>query len=192
MIDFIISQPARRPLHDDGPRRRRGRGDRAHARPCRCSPATRSAKRMKSVALEREKIRAARTRAPGARRKDLAAPVAEAIHAVRSSSSFNLSKWVGQDEARDKADAGRLSRPGALRHVPVLPHGDADRAVLRRGVLSVRRFSSLTSAGDRQDRHLPRRRLSRHACCRILFLKNRIQRASCRSSARFPTRSTCC
>ena len=45
----------------------------------------------------------------------------------RSSTSFNLNKWVGQEEAREQAGAGRLSRPGALRHLPVLPHGHAGR-----------------------------------------------------------------
>ena len=61
-----------------------------------------------------------------------------------------------------QAGAGRLSRPGALYHLSVLPHGDTggERAVRRD--LSVR-GARLQPAGDGQARHVHRRRLCRHA-----------------------------
>ena len=109
----------------------------------------------------------ARARTAGAGRKGRAARIAQAIHADGRSSNFNLNKWVGQEEARAEADAGRLSRPGALCHLSVLPHGHAgDRwslvarstcssileldkpAMVKLGIVPVRRLSRHAAAVD--------------------------------------------
>ncbi len=60
------------------------------------------------------------------------------------------------------ADPGRLPRTRALRHVPVLPPGDAHRHAGGIPVLSFRRDRH-RPAGHCQARHLYRRDLSRHA-----------------------------
>ena len=57
---------------------------------------------MKAVALEREKIRQRERERHGARREGRAAAVAQAVHEDMRSNSFNLNKWVGQEEAREK------------------------------------------------------------------------------------------
>ena len=81
---------------------------------------------MKSVALEREKIRQ-RERERLARGEKVVAAPSPKQYMQQAVERFNLNKWVGQEEAREKLVAGRLSRPGALCHLSVLPHGDADR-----------------------------------------------------------------
>ena len=58
-------------------------------------------KRMKSVAIEREKTPPARTRAACARRQGVAAPVPKQFM-QRAVESFQLNKWLGQEEAREK------------------------------------------------------------------------------------------
>ena len=120
------------------------------------------AKRMKSVALEREKIRQ-RERERLARGEKVVLRQSPKQYMQRRSSNFNLNKWVGQEEARAEADPGRLSRRGALCRLSVLPHGHAGRSrCWSRHDLRVR-HSRDRPAGDRQGRHLHVRRLSRHA-----------------------------
>ena len=84
------------------------------------------ARRMKSVALEREKIRQRERERLAARREGRAAPLAEAVHADdrRAVQSEQVGRPGGGARA---AGPGRLPRPGALRHLSVLPHGDAGR-----------------------------------------------------------------
>ena len=59
-------------------------------------------KRMKSVALEREKMRQRERERLARGEKVTLRGVAEAVHAARSSSSSTSNKWVGQEEAREK------------------------------------------------------------------------------------------
>ena len=68
----------------------------------------------------------ARARAAGARRKGVAAPVAEAVHAEdrRAVQSEQVARPGGGARA---PGAGGIPRPGALCDVPVLPDGHADR-----------------------------------------------------------------
>ena len=58
-------------------------------------------KRMSAVSVEREKIRAARARTARARRQGAAAPTPKQ-YMKRIVDQFNLTKWVGQEEAREK------------------------------------------------------------------------------------------
>ena len=80
----------------------------------------------------------ARARAAGARREGRAAAVAEAVHAAhrRSVQPEQVGRPGGSARA---AGAGRLSRPGALCHLPVLPHGHADGHAVHFAVLCLRR-----------------------------------------------------
>ena len=119
------------------------------------------AKRMKAVASERERIRQReRDRLNKTEKVSLRQTPKQLVSRVVE--DFNLGKWLAQEAARDKLDHGRLSRPGALHHLPVLPPGDADRAFLGGGAVRVRDLAhGEVDAG--QDRHLHRRRLSRPA-----------------------------
>ena len=119
------------------------------------------AKRMKAVALEREKIRQ-RERERLAQSSKVALRQSPKMYMKRAVDNFNLSKWVGQEEARADAGASRLSRPGALRHLSVLPHDHAGGHAAGVAVLYFRRAQSRLSA-DGQDRDLHRLRLFRHA-----------------------------
>ena len=83
-------------------------------------------KRMKAVALEREKIASARARANGAGQQGCAA-TSPKQYMKTVVDNFNLNKWVGQEKARAMLMQAGYPRPGALRHLFVLPHGDADR-----------------------------------------------------------------
>ena len=120
-------------------------------------------KRMKSVALEREKIRQRERErlARGEKEKVALRHIAQAIHAAggRAVQPEQVARPGGR--ARE-AGAGRLSRPGALRRVPVLPPDHAGGDVRGGAVLPVRRPAT-RPAGDGQDRDVPRRRLCRHA-----------------------------
>ena len=118
-------------------------------------------KRMKRGLDRAREDQAARARAARARRQGAAAPVAEAIHEAHR-------RPVQPDEmgrtgrgARE-ADPGRLSRPGAVRDLPVLPHGLAGRRLRGVAVLPVLR-SRDGQAGDGEARHGAGRRLRRHA-----------------------------
>ena len=89
-------------------------------------------KRMKAVASERERIRQReRDRLAQAEKVSLRQSPKQFVSKVVD--DFNLEQMAGSGSRARQAGHGRLSRPGALRHVPVLPPGDADRAVHRRG-----------------------------------------------------------
>ncbi len=104
---------------------------------------------------------------------------------------FNLSKWVGQEAARDK-----LMQAGYRGQGPYV------------AFLFFRMITSLTAmigslvyvffvieprpADERQDRHLPARDLSRHAAAVPVPQEQDPRIASYRSYAPFRTRSTCC
>ena len=84
-------------------------------------------KRMKAVALEREKIRAReRERMAQAAAEGQSAPVGQAIHSD-DRRPLQSEKMGRPGRGAAQAGAGRLSRPGALHHLSVLPHGDARR-----------------------------------------------------------------
>ena len=90
------------------------------------------AKRMKAVASERERIRQReRDRLTKAEKVSLRQTPKQLVSKVVE--DFNLDQMAGAGSRARQADHGRLSRPGALRHLPVRPRGDADRAVPRRG-----------------------------------------------------------
>ena len=81
-------------------------------------------KRMKAVANERERIRQReRDRLTKTEKVSLRQTPKQLVSKVVE--DFNLGKWLAQEAARDKLAHGRLSRPGALHHLPVLPAGDA-------------------------------------------------------------------
>ena len=94
--------------------------------------------RMKAVAFEREKIRQRERERLAQGNKVYAAAIAEA-YMKTVVQNFNLSKWVGQEKRAPDARSGRLSRARALRHLSVLPHGDADRHAAAGAVLRFRR-----------------------------------------------------
>ena len=95
------------------------------------------AKRMKAVASERERIRQReRDRLNKTEKVSLRQTPKQLVSKVVE--DFNLGKWLAQEAARDKLVHGRLSRPGALRHLPVFPAGDADPAVHRGDPVCVR------------------------------------------------------
>ena len=185
-----LTQPLSRPAdpHHDLRRRRGGRhgadaGDAA------------SGHRHAAEAHEGGRARAredpaARTRAHGAEQQGVAAAIAENVHEAggRQLQSVEMGRPGG---GARQAGAGRLSRPGALRHLSVLPHDDADRHAARLAVLYFRRAQSRLSADD-EDRDLHRLRLFRHAQSRICSSRTRFSAASFRSSARSRTRSICC
>ena len=99
-------------------------------------------KRMKAVASERERIRQReRDRLDKTEKVSLRQSPKQLVSKVVE--DFNLTKWLAQEAAREKLVHGRLSRPGALHHLPVLPAGDADRACSWRRVLYVFVISQL-------------------------------------------------
>ena len=122
-------------------------------------------KRMKAVALEREKIRAReRERMAQVQQKvNLRPSPKQSIQAIVD--RFNLKKWVGQEEARLKlVQAGYRGQAPYVTYLFFRMVTPAVMRAARRG-LSVRRARS-QPAGDDQARHVHRRRLYRHACCR--------------------------
>ena len=146
-------------------------------------------KRMKAVALEREKIRQReRERLARGEKEKVSLRQSPKQYMATVVERFNLTKWLGQEAGAREAGAGRLSRPGALCRLPVLPHGDAGRHVRRVAVLPVRRARDRTS-----------RRWSRSAsasappisACRLpyLFLKNRITKRQLSIKRAFPGRA---
>ena len=148
-------------------------------------------KRMKAVALEREKIRQReRERMAQAQQKVNLRPSAkQSIQAIVD--RFNLNKWVGQEEARLKlVQAGYRGQAPYITYLFFRMVTPAASAVVRRG-LSVRR-ARFPPAGHGQARHVHRRRLYRHASAADVPQEQDRSAASSRSSARFPTRSTCC
>ncbi len=84
-------------------------------------------KRMKAVASERERIRQRERDRLTRSREGLAAADAEADR-LQGRRGLQSHQVAGPGSRARQAGHGRLSRPGALRHVPVLPPGDADRA----------------------------------------------------------------
>ena len=148
-------------------------------------------KRMKAVALEREKMRAARARAACAAARRSRCASRRSSTCSRIVDQFNLNKWLGQEEARSQlVQAGYRGQAPYVTFLffrMVMPIGVlADAAVLRL------RRAQARPAGDGQDRHVPRRRLCRHARCRLVREEQDRASASSRSGARFRTRSTCC
>ena len=78
------------------------------------------AKRMKAVASERERIRQReRDRLNKIEKVSLRQTPKQLVSKVVE--DFNLDQMAGAGSRARQADHGRLSRPGALRHVPVLP-----------------------------------------------------------------------
>jgi tight adherence protein C len=126
--------------------------DRVHAA-CRCWPATRSA-RMKAVALERDKIRAARARAParGEGPGHFAAAGARAVHA-RIVERFNLRKALADGEAERKL-AGRLSAARRRYDAFLFFRLVVPIVGVRWRRRSMSSGSTTRPAGDRQDRDL--------------------------------------
>ncbi len=83
-------------------------------------------KRMKAVALEREKIRQ-RERERLAQGSKITLRQSPRMYMKTIVDNLDLNKWLGQAQARTMLHAGGLPRPSAVRHLFVLPHGDADR-----------------------------------------------------------------
>ena len=78
------------------------------------------AKRMKAVASERERIRQReRDRLTKTEKVSLRQTPKQLVSRVVE--DFNLDEMAGAGSRARKADHGRLSRPGALHHLPVLP-----------------------------------------------------------------------
>ena len=148
------------------------------------------AKRMKAVASERERIRQRERERLTKIRKGLAAPVAEATR-LQGGGRLQSGQMAGAGSRARKAHHGRISRAGALRHLPVLPHGHPDRVFRRRDALCFRDLAYGEIDAD-QDRHLHRRGLSRPAGADAVPEKRDLASASSRSSAHFPIRSICC
>ena len=119
------------------------------------------AKRMKAVASERERLRQ-RERDRLAKSEKVSLRQTPEAARFQGGGRFQPDQMAGAGSRARQADHGRLSRPRALRHVPVCPRGDADRAVCRRGPLRVRDHAD-GQVADGQARHLHRRRLSRAA-----------------------------
>ena len=122
-------------------------------------------KRMKAVALEREKMRQ-RERERLARGEKVALRQSPKQYMKRIVDQFNLNKWVGQEQAREKlVQAGYRGQAPYVAFLffrmvtPIV-------AVRGRGVLPVRRAQDRPAADD-QARHVHRRRLSRHAAAAI-------------------------
>ena len=148
-------------------------------------------KRMKAVAIEREKMRQRERERLAQRSEKISLRQSPKQYMQAIVDHFNLSKWLGQEEARLKlVQAGYRGQAPYITYLffrlvtPVVTvRGDA--------VLSVRRAQGQSAAAD-QDRHLHRRRLSRHAGAAAVPEEHDRSAASSRSSAPFPTRSTCC
>ena len=105
---------------------------------------------------------------------------------------FNLSKWFGQEEARIKlVQAGYR---GQAPYVTFLFFRMISPVVV---FLVARPFYlfvvlNLDQPTIGQARHLHRRRLCRHAPAADVPEEQDPSAGNCRSSAPFPTRSTCC
>ena len=85
-------------------------------------------KRMKAVALEREKIRQReRERLARGEKEKVALRQSPKQYMQKVVERFNLEQVARPGGGAREAGAGRLSRPGALCRLPVLPHGDAGR-----------------------------------------------------------------
>src|SRR5262249_49966929 len=102
----------------------------------------------------------ARARAVGAGREGFAAAVSQAIHEDRGG-TLQPRKMAGPGGSAGEADPGRVSRPGRLCHLSVLPHGRAAWAPRLLAALPVR-DRGLRAAGRHQDRGVPDDDLFRH------------------------------
>ena len=122
--DFVPDRQApRRALHDHAARRHRRERHGLHAD----HAVVRGRRSAKAHEGGRERARAdpaARARAPLQDRKGFAAPDAKATR-LQGGGGLQPREVAGAGGRARKADDGRLSRPGALRHLPVLPAGDA-------------------------------------------------------------------
>ena len=157
--------------------------DRAHPGDAAARPDT-LGKRMKSVALEREKDPPARARAAGARRQGRAAAHAQAVHADRRRPVQPEQVGGPGRGARQLVQAGYRGQAPYVTY-PVLPHGHADGHADGRGVLSSSSSSRSTSrrsvkigmclAAAYFGMHLP-----------SLFLKNKIAQRQLSIKRAFP------
>ena len=120
-------------------------------------------KRMKSVALEREKIRQReRERLARGEKEKVSLRQSPKQYMQRIVERFNLTKWLAQEAAREKlVQAGYR---GQAPYVAFLFFRLITPVVMfaGRAVLPVRGRGTRPAA-DGQDRDLPRRRLCRHA-----------------------------
>ena len=142
-------------------------------------------KRMKAVALEREKIRQRERERLARGEQKVALRQSPKQYMQTIVEQFNLSKWVGQEEARAQAGAGRLSRPGALRHL------SCSSAWSRRSCVAGRRCSTCSSCSNSTSRRWSRSASASpppmSACrCRCLFLKNKIAKRQLSIKRAFP------
>ena len=146
-------------------------------------------RRLKSVALEREKMRQ-RERERLARGDKVQLRVSPKQYMQRIVNQFNLAKWVGQEEAREK-----LIQAGHRGNAPYVAY------LFFRMVSPVVAFvvSALYLFVILKVDQPPMIKLGgacsrpTSACrCRISSSRTRSRSASFRCGARFPTRSTCC
>ena len=82
-------------------------------------------KRMKAVALEREKMRQRERERMALEKQKVSLRQSPKAYVQTIVDRFNLTQMGRPGRGAAEAGAGRLSRPGALRHLSVLPHGDA-------------------------------------------------------------------
>jgi len=127
-------------------------------------------KRMKAVAVEREKMRQ-RERERMARGEKVALRRTPKQYMQTVVDQFNLGKWVGQEEARQL-----LVQAGYRGHAPYI-------AFLF--------FRLVVPAGWRRRSAFASRRPIWACICRACSSRTRSRSASCRSSGRSRTRWTC-
>ena len=193
LIDLMYKHARSEACSTDAVRRgRRGR-DRADARHAAARRRDVLDKRMKSVALEREKIRQRERErlARGEKEKVALRQSPEAVHAAHRR-AVQPDQMARPGGGAREAGAGRLSRPGALRRLPVLPHGHADRHVRWSRLFYMFVVLELDQPPMVKIGICLGRRLCRHAGAVPLPQEPASPSASSRSSARSRTRSTCC
>ena len=170
MLDLLIEKLHDTALSGDAVRSRRRDRDRAHAGHAAARD-RRLGKRMKAVAIEREKMRQ-RERERLARGEKVTLRRSPKQYMQTIVDQFNLSKWVGQEEAR--ALLVQAGYRGQAPYITFLFFRLVTPAVMLRvlAVLRLRRHRAQPAA-DGQARALHRRHLSRHACA-DLYVKNKI------------------
>ena len=152
---------------------------------CRCSPRRARQAHEGGGARAREDA-PARARAAGARREGRSCAQSPKQYMQTHRRAVQPDQMARPGGGAREAGAGRLSRPGALRHLPVLPPGDADRRCSWSRCSTCSSSSKLDQPPIDQARHVPRRRLCRHAAAVPLPQEPDRRSASCRSSAPFP------
>ena len=139
-------------------------------------------KRMKSVALEREKIRQRERERLAQSDKVSLRQSPTAIYAG-GRQPLQPQQMARPGRSARQADPGRLSRPGALRHLPVLPAGDRRHRWYRRRLST---FSSWASSTSRLRSRLGILLIAAYLGMQLpyILLKNKIQKRQTEHQAR--------